>query len=66
MLRRLCEQLTTAGVESRLVEAHGPVRVVLRAEGLEERIGSITRYQSLVEAVQQAEAASFSAAAGGK
>jgi anti-anti-sigma factor len=57
MLRRLSEELAAASVEFRLVEAHGHVRDALRAEGLEERVGSITRYQSLAEAVQEADAA---------
>ena len=51
MLRRLAEELAATGVEFRLVEAHGPVRDVLRAEGLEQHVGSITRRQSLAELV---------------
>lgn len=62
MLRRLSEELAASGTEFRLVEAHGHVRDVLRAEGLEQRVGSITRYHSLAEAVQEAEAANPSAA----
>lgn len=57
MLRRLSEELAAANVEFRLVEAHGNVRDVLRAEGLEARVGSITRFQSLAEAVQESETA---------
>ena len=46
---RLHEELGAAGVEFKIVEAHGPVRDVLRAEGLEERVGSISRLASLAE-----------------
>jgi high affinity sulfate transporter 1 len=49
MLRRLHEELAAAGVDFKIVEAHGPVRDVLRAEGLEELVGSITRHASLTE-----------------
>ena len=31
------------------VEAHGPVRDLLRAEGLEEKVGVISRFSSLAE-----------------
>jgi SulP family sulfate permease len=47
MLRRLHEELAVMGVDFKLVEAHGPVRDILRAEGLEERLGAITRRHSL-------------------
>jgi sulfate permease, SulP family len=47
MLRRLHEELAALGVDFKLVEAHGPVRDILRAEGLEERLGAITRHHSL-------------------
>jgi len=47
MLRRLHEELRAADVDFRIVEAHGHVRDLLRAEGLEERVGSITRHESL-------------------
>lgn len=53
MLRRLHEQLTAMEVELRLVEAHGPVRDMLRAEGLEVLVGSLTRHRGLAEAVEE-------------
>jgi high affinity sulfate transporter 1 len=49
MLRRLHEELAAAGVDFKIVEAHGPVRDVLRAEGLEELVGSISRHASLTD-----------------
>ena len=53
MLRRLYDELTAAGVDFKIVEAHGPVRDVLRAEGLEERVGAISRLASLAELLDE-------------
>jgi MFS superfamily sulfate permease-like transporter len=47
MLRRLHDELGTLGKGFRIVEAHGPVRDMLRGEGLEGDVGTITRYQTL-------------------
>ena len=47
MLRRLHQELTASGIDFKIVEAHGPVRDLLRAEGLEDLVGSITRHSSL-------------------
>lgn len=53
MLRRLCEQLQSQGRTCRLVEAHGPVRDVLRLEGLEDLLGSISRHAALEEVIAE-------------
>jgi sulfate permease, SulP family len=53
MLRKLHEELAVANVEFRIVEAHGPLRDMLRAEGLEQRIGSITRRSSLADVLAE-------------
>jgi high affinity sulfate transporter 1 len=53
MLRRLDEELNAAGVDFKVVEAHGLVREILRAEGLEQQVGSITRYKSLADLVEE-------------
>jgi sulfate permease, SulP family len=53
MLRRLHDQLAQIGIVFKVVEAHGPVRDVLRAEGIEQCIGSITRRSSLAEMVAE-------------
>ncbi|WP_425619049.1 SulP family inorganic anion transporter [Anatilimnocola sp. NA78] len=47
MLLRLHEELQSRGIWFKIVEAHGPVREILRAEGLDEKIGPITRLESL-------------------
>jgi high affinity sulfate transporter 1 len=52
MLRRLHEELAALAIDLRIVDAHGPVRDLLRAEGLEALVGSLTRYRGLAEAVQ--------------
>ena len=51
MLRRLHQELAAASVDFKVVEAHGPVRDILRAERLEELVGSITRHTSLAELI---------------
>jgi MFS superfamily sulfate permease-like transporter len=51
MLGRLFDELTAANVDFKIVEAHGPVREILRAEQLEERVGSITRHGTLAELI---------------
>lgn len=47
MLRRMYEEFQSRGITFQIVEAHGPVREMLRAEGLEEKIGPISRLESL-------------------
>lgn len=47
MLRRLHEELRSSQINFKLAEAHGPVRELLRAEGIEELVGSISRRGSL-------------------
>ena len=49
MLGRLHDELSAAGTDFRIVEAHGTVRDMLRAEGLEQRMGEISRKISLSE-----------------
>lgn len=61
MLSRMHEELAALGLDFKIVEAHGPSRELLRAEGLEERVGSITRYSSLADII--AESAGLTAAA---
>jgi high affinity sulfate transporter 1 len=53
MFRRLHLELTAANIEFKICEAHGPVREILRAEELEERVGVISRHNSLADLVAQ-------------
>ena len=53
MLRRLHQELAGANLDFKIVEAHGPVRDILRAEGLEELVGAITRHSSLADLVDE-------------
>ena len=48
-------ECAAANVQFRVVEAHGPVREMLRSEGLEELVGPITRYTSLADALAEHE-----------
>lgn len=51
ILRRMHGEFAALGADFKIVEAHGPVREVLRAEGIEELVGSITRFASLADAL---------------
>ena len=51
MLAELHAQLQSAGIRLRLVAAHAAVRDILRAEGLEERVGYFGRRITVADAV---------------
>jgi SulP family sulfate permease len=53
MLAGLHKDLTARDVRLRLVEAHAGVRDILRAEGLEEQLGKISRRDTIADAVEQ-------------
>lgn len=53
MLGRLHQDLTAANLDFKIVEAHGPVREILRAEGLDQLVGPITRHRSLADAIAE-------------
>jgi SulP family sulfate permease len=55
MLRRLAEELALLGQDFKIVEAHGRIRDLLRAESLEQYVGSISRRGSLSELVEECE-----------
>ena len=55
MLRRLHEEFAATKVDFKIVEAHGPVREMLRAEGLETLLGPITRHTSLADVIAEQE-----------
>ena len=55
MLRRLAEELASLGKDFKIVEAHGRIRDLLRAESLEQYTGSISRRGSLSELVEECE-----------
>ncbi|MGH9390167.1 MAG: hypothetical protein ACRD1Z_11170 [Vicinamibacteria bacterium] len=52
MLRELHDELSAAGIVLRLAEARSGVRDILRAEGLEERVGDFGRRVSVDDALQ--------------
>jgi SulP family sulfate permease len=53
MLGGLHADLAAAGIAFQLVEAHAAVRDILRAEGLEERIGQISRRMSVDDIIER-------------
>ena len=53
MLKALHEQLKVAGIRLRLVAAHASARDILRAEGLEERLGYFGRRISVADAIDE-------------
>jgi MFS superfamily sulfate permease-like transporter len=55
MLRRLHQELAAIHIDFKIAEAHGPVREILRAEGLEPLVGSITRYATLAELIDHSQ-----------
>ena len=52
MLATLHDDLAPAGTRLRLAEAHGAVRDILRAGGLEERVGRVSRRISVDDVVE--------------
>lgn len=55
MLDRLEEQLTQLGTQFRVVEAHAEVREILRATGISERLGGVSRHTALADIVEDFE-----------
>jgi SulP family sulfate permease len=53
MLRKLHEELQTAGIRLRLVSAHATVRDILRAEGLEESVGDFGRRITVADVIDE-------------
>jgi hypothetical protein len=55
MLAKLHADLKAAGIELRMASAHGAVRDILRAEGLEERAGYFGRRAAAVDILDEFE-----------
>jgi high affinity sulfate transporter 1 len=53
MLAKLHEELKAHGIQLRLVGAHGEVRDILRAEGLEESVGYFGRRITLADVIDE-------------
>jgi len=65
MFLALYAELTKRDIAFRLVEAHSAVRMMLRTEGVEEKVGHVDRFTSLAHAIEdfQSTAPSASSAA---
>ncbi|SAL28341.1 SulP family inorganic anion transporter [Caballeronia humi] len=57
MLAAVHAELHAAGVDMRIVSAHAEVRDMLRAEGLEERVGQIGRRASVADVIESMQGA---------
>jgi anti-anti-sigma regulatory factor len=55
MLTGLHRELSKRSVAMRIVEAHGKVRDLLRAVGLEEQVGYLGRHISIDQAIVESE-----------
>ncbi len=58
MLRALYGDLAKRGIQMRIVEGHAKVRDLLRAEGLEDRLGYLGRHMSVDQAIAEFQASS--------
>jgi MFS superfamily sulfate permease-like transporter len=55
MLAQLEEQLEQEGIHFRVAEAHAEAREILRATGVSERLGGVSRYTALADLVEDFE-----------
>jgi high affinity sulfate transporter 1 len=55
MLAQLEEQLDQGGIHFRVAEAHAEAREILRATGISERLGGVSRYTALADLVEDFE-----------
>ncbi len=55
MLQQLVEELRLEGIHFRVAEAHAEVREILRATGISESLGGVSRYTSLADIVEDFE-----------
>jgi anti-anti-sigma factor len=53
MLSDIQEELKSRGARLKLVEVHAEVRDLLRAEGLEEQVGKISRRHNMTEVIDE-------------
>lgn len=55
MLQQLEEELERKGIQFRVAEAHAEVREILRATGISESLGGVSRYTALADIVEDYE-----------
>lgn len=55
MLQHLVEELEREGIQFRVAEAHAEVREILRATGISEALGGVSRHTSLADIVEDFE-----------
>lgn len=62
MLESLSDELAARNVMLRVTDAHATVRDLLRAQGVDEKVGGINRFASVADVVDDFQAASTRAA----
>jgi len=55
MLQNLAEELEREGIQFKVAEAHAEVREILRATGISESLGGVSRHTSLADIVEEFE-----------
>jgi hypothetical protein len=53
MLARLQEQLANKGIQFRVADAHAEVRDILRAMGVDKRLGGVSRRISIQDIINE-------------
>ena len=54
MLKELHSELGSRGIALRIVRAHGTARDLLRADGMDEKVGGLDRVKTLEEVLSKA------------
>jgi anti-anti-sigma regulatory factor len=55
MLQQLEEEMEREGIQFKVVEAHAEVREILRATGISESLGGVSRHTALADIVEDFE-----------
>lgn len=55
MLKRLVEELQREGIQFKVAEAHAEAREILRATGISESLGGVSRHTALADIVEEFE-----------
>jgi len=55
MLQHLVEELERKGIQFKVAEAHAEVREILRATGISESLGGVSRHTALADIVEDFE-----------
>ena len=62
-LSKLVDELAARGARTQIVEARASVRERLRADGIDEKVGSVNRFTSVADAIREFQASGDAAPA---